>query len=62
LVGVFESREEAKLFVDELRQAGFGEKEIGLAIRGDDAVAGGVITDAALSKDGQGAVKGLRCL
>ena len=59
MVGVFESREEAELVVDELRQSGFAEKEIGFVIRGDDAVAGGVITDATLTKDGQGAVKGM---
>jgi hypothetical protein len=59
LVGIFESRREAKLVLDELRQEGFGEKEIGFAIRGDDAVAGGVITDAPLTKDGQGALKGM---
>ncbi len=45
--------------MDELRQAGFAEKDIGFAIRGGDAVAGGVITDAALTKDGAGAVKGM---
>jgi hypothetical protein len=59
LVGVFDSRDEAEQVLDELRQAGFAENEIGFAIRGDDAVAGGVITDAALTKDGQGAVKGM---
>jgi hypothetical protein len=59
LVGVFDSREEAELVVDELRQAGFAEKEIGFVIRGDDAVAGGVISDATLTKDGQGAVNGM---
>ena len=59
LVGIFESRDEAELVLDELRQAGFDDKEIGFAIRGDDAVAGGVITDAPLTKDGQGTVKGM---
>jgi hypothetical protein len=59
LVGVFDSREEAEMVVDELRQAGFAENAIGFAIRGGDAVAGGVITDAALTRDGQGAVKGM---
>jgi hypothetical protein len=59
LVGIFESRDEAELVLDELRQAGFDEKQIGFAIRGDDAVAGGAITDAPLTKDGQGAVKGM---
>jgi hypothetical protein len=59
LVGIFESRHEAELVVDELYQAGFGSKDIGFAIRGDDAVAGGEITDAPLTRDGQGAVKGM---
>jgi len=59
LVGVFESRDEAALVLDELRQAGFDQNEIGFAIRGDDAVAGGAITDASPTKDGQGAVKGM---
>ena len=59
LVGVFESRDEAATVVDDLRQAGFNEKDIGFAIRGDDAVGGGVITDAPLTKDGQGALKGM---
>jgi hypothetical protein len=59
LVGIFQSRYEAELALDELRQAGFSEKDIGFAIRGDDAVAGGAITDAQLTKDGHGAAKGM---
>jgi hypothetical protein len=59
LVGIFQSRDEAELVLDELRQAGFDEKDLGFAIRGDDAVAGGAITDAPLTKDGQGTVKGM---
>src|SRR5207302_2566925 len=59
LVGIFQSRYEAELALDELRQAGFSEKDIGFAIRGDDAVAGGMITDALLTKDGHGAAKGM---
>lgn len=58
MVGSFESRDEAELALDELRQTGFDEKEIGFAIRGDDAVAGGAITDAPLTKEGHGAVNG----
>jgi len=46
LVGIFKSRDEAELVLDELRQAGFDEKKIGFAIRGDDLVAGGAITGA----------------
>ena len=59
LVGIFQSRYEAELALDELRQAGFDHKDIGFAIRGDDAVAGGAITDALLTKDGHGAAKGM---
>jgi hypothetical protein len=59
LVGIFKSRYEAELALDELRQAGFDEKDIGFAIRGEDAVAGGTITDALLTKDGHGAAKGM---
>ena len=59
LVGVFASRDAAELAVDALRQAGFEEKDIGFAIRGEDAVAGGMITDALLTRDGQGAAKGM---
>jgi hypothetical protein len=59
LVGIFESRREAGLALDELYQAGFASKDLGFAIRGDDAVAGGVITDAPLTKDGQGTVNGM---
>ncbi len=59
LVGIFQSRYEAELALDELRQAGFDHKDIGFAIRGEDAVAGGAITDALLTKDGQGAIKGM---
>ena len=58
LVGIFQSRYEAELALDELRQAGFDHKDIGFAIRGEDAVAGGAITDALLSKDGS-AIKGM---
>jgi hypothetical protein len=59
LIGIFDSRYEAELALDELRQVGLGAQDVGFAIRGDDAVAGGVITDALLTKDGQGAVKGM---
>jgi hypothetical protein len=59
LVGVFESRSEAEMALDELRQVGFDEQHLGFVIRGDEAIAGGTIADATLTKDGQGAVKGM---
>jgi len=59
LVGTFKGHSEAELALDELYQAGFGSKDLGFAIRGGDAVAGGAITDAALTKDGVGAGKGM---
>jgi len=58
LVSVFEDRLEAENAVDELEEAGFSADEIGYAIRGSDAVAGGMITDAVGTKDGEGAVVG----
>jgi hypothetical protein len=58
VITAFEDRDEAQLAVDELAQAGFKHDEIGFAIRGDDAVAGGMITDAEGTRDGEGAVKG----
>ena len=59
LIGIFDSRYEAELALDELRQAGFGTQDVDFAIRGEDAVAGGVIIDSLLTKDGPGAVKGM---
>lgn len=59
LVGIFQSRYEAELALDELRQAGFDHKDIGFAIRGDDVPGGGMITDSPLTKDGHGAAKGM---
>jgi hypothetical protein len=58
IISAFEDRDEAQLAVDELEQAGFKHDEIGFAIRGDDAVAGGMITDAEGTRDGEGAIKG----
>jgi hypothetical protein len=58
LVGVFNDRNEAELAADELRQAGFTDKEIGYAIRGADAVRGGMISDAEGTKDVKGAIEG----
>jgi len=59
LIGVFENRNEAKSALDDLYRAGFGSEDIGFAIRGDDAIAGGAITDSELTKDGQGMAKGM---
>ncbi len=58
VVTAFNDRNEAVEAVDELKQAGFDEKQIGFAIRGDDAVAGGMITDAVGTRDAEGAIKG----
>jgi hypothetical protein len=59
VVGVFESRSQAELAVDALRQAGFTGDHIGFAIRGDDAVHGGMLTDASGAKDAKGAAAGM---
>ena len=58
LVGVFNDRNEAELAADELREAGFSHDEIGYAIRGSDAVRGGMISDAQGTKDVKGAIEG----
>jgi hypothetical protein len=58
IIAAFDNRNEATLAVDELGQAGFSEKDYGFAIRGSDAVRGGMITDAVGTKDAEGAVKG----
>jgi hypothetical protein len=58
LVGIFEDRNHAVSAVRDLEAAGFKDSEIGFAIRGSDAVAGGMITDAAGAKDSKGAVTG----
>jgi hypothetical protein len=59
LVGIFQSRYEAELALDELKQAGFDPDDVGFAIRGEEDVAGGMITDSLLTKDGSGAAKGM---
>jgi hypothetical protein len=59
LVAAFNDRNEAQIAFDELEQAGFKEEELGFAIRGDDAVRGGMITDATGTKDGRGAATGM---
>jgi hypothetical protein len=58
LVGVFEDRNNAVHAVRDLEAAGFKDDQIGFAIRGSDAVQGGMITDAAGAKDAKGAVTG----
>jgi len=58
LIGIFDDRDEAELAADELREAGFREEHIGFAIRGSDAVEGGMITDAEGTKDAKGAITG----
>jgi len=57
-ITAFEDRDEAQVAVDELEQAGFPSDQIGFAIRGTDAVAGGMITDAEGTHDAEGAAKG----
>ena len=59
IIAAFDDRNEADLAVDELEQAGFSDEQIGYAIRGDEAVRGGMITDAIGTKDREGAVKGI---
>lgn len=58
LVGVFEDRAAAERAVDELERNNFKSDQLGFAIRGDEAVHGGMITDAQGTKDGRGAVTG----
>jgi hypothetical protein len=58
LVAAFDDRNEAELAYDELKHAGFADDQLGFAIRGGDAVRGGMITDATGTKDGEGAIKG----
>jgi hypothetical protein len=59
LVAAFNDRDQAEQAVDELHQAGFKEGDIGFAIRGSDAVEGGMITDTEGAKDGRGALAGM---
>jgi hypothetical protein len=58
LVGLFNDRNEAELAVDELRQAGFADGEIGFAIRGGESTRSGMISDAEGTKDVKGAIEG----
>jgi len=59
LVALFDSRDDAELAIDELRTAGFTDDQIGFAIRGQEAVRGGMITDAQGTKDRRGALAGM---
>jgi len=59
VVGIFDDRYAAEQAVDDLEQAGLRHDQVGYAIRGSDAVAGGMITDATGTKDAKGAVTGL---
>ena len=56
MIGVFDDRLAAERSVDELIQAGFDADQVGFVIRGNDAVQGGMISDATGTKDGKGAV------
>lgn len=58
VVGIFDDRYQAELAYDRLKQAGFAADDVGFAIRGVDAVEGGMITDALGTKDGSGAAMG----
>ena len=55
LVAIFDDRLEAERAVRDLEVAGFNDENIGYAIRGKEAVAGGMITDTSGTKDGKGA-------
>ena len=59
LCAAFADRLEAERAVDELEQAGFAADDIGYAIRGSDAVQGGMITDTQGAKDRRGAMTGM---
>src|SRR5213080_148849 len=58
LVAIFDDRLEAERAVRDLEVAGFNDENIGYAIRGKEAVAGGMITDTSGTKDGKGAIAG----
>src|ERR1700722_3245622 len=59
VVAVFEDRSAAGYAVDALEQAGFTHDHIGFVIRGSDAVAGGMLSDADGAKDLRGAAAGI---
>src|SRR5215204_4816333 len=58
LVGVFDDRSAAEHAVDALHRAGFAHDHVGFAIRGTDAIRGGMIVDTVGTKDGKGAAAG----
>src|SRR5689334_11578182 len=58
LIAVFDDRLEGERAIDDLEAAGFKPDQVGYAIRGSDAVRGGMITDTAGAKDGKGAAVG----
>jgi hypothetical protein len=59
VVAVFDDRDAAEYAIDALRTVGFDENQMGFAMRGNDAVLGGMITDAEGAKDGKGAAAGM---
>src|ERR1044072_3719085 len=59
VISAFADRLEAERAVDELEQAGFAHHDIGFALRGEDVVQGGMITDATGTKDARGALRGI---
>src|SRR5688572_15868382 len=58
VVAIFEDRAAAESAVEMLRAANFDEDSLGFAIRGSDAVRGGMLVDAEGAKDAKGAVAG----
>src|SRR5262245_11416252 len=58
LVAAFDDRDQAELAVDAIEHAGFKHDEIGYAIRGRDAVQGGMISTTEGAKDRPGAMAG----
>lgn len=59
VVAAFEDRWAAEQAVDSLHQAGFPHDALGFALRGSDAVHGGMLSDATGAKDGKGAATGM---
>src|SRR5262245_32054328 len=58
VVGLLNDRFAAEKAVSDLHAAGFAADEVGYAIRGRDAVRGGMITDSGVMKDQAGAAAG----
>src|SRR5436190_17946307 len=58
LIAIFDDRLEAEMAVRDLEVAGFKDDQVGYAIRGSEAVSGGMITDTSGTKDGRGALAG----